>query len=312
LYNSNNQQTGWGGQTNTFDLNGNLTSDGANTYTWDARDRLIAMTGPSVAASFAYDAAGRRIRRTINTQTTDLLYDGLTPVQELSASTVLATLLTGPGIDEYFTRTDGTGRRSLLADALGSILALTDDAGTVQTSYTYEPFGATTVSGQGNSNSFQYAGRENDGNGLYYYRARYYYAGLQRFAAEDPLPLHFRSVRELNAYPYVANNPMLFTDPLGLQTMPGTNYCGLGGGGPVRNATDRCCKEHDDCYGRAGVDWTHNVYKTPTPGQIRCLEHCDDVVCWCLSRVTPATDAERRARSWAQAYLCSRFSSGAP
>lgn len=70
----------------------------------------------------------------INGQTTDFLYDGADPVQELSGGQVLANLLTGLEIDEYFTRTEGTARRSLLADALGSILALTDDAGTVQTS----------------------------------------------------------------------------------------------------------------------------------------------------------------------------------
>jgi hypothetical protein len=63
-----------------------------------------------------------------------------------------------------------SGRRTLLGDALGSILALADDAGAVQTSYTSEPFGQTTVTGQANTNPFQYTGRENDGTGLYYHR----------------------------------------------------------------------------------------------------------------------------------------------
>jgi hypothetical protein len=35
-------------------------------------------------------------------------------------------------------------------DAIGSTVALTDSSGTIQTQYTYEPFGKTTASGAGN------------------------------------------------------------------------------------------------------------------------------------------------------------------
>jgi len=212
-YNANNQQAQWGAQTNAFDLNGNLTSDGTNTYTWDARDRLVGIAG-GTSASFTYDPTGRRASKTIAGTTTQFLYDGPNPVQELSgAGAVLANLLTGLGIDEYFTRTDGSGRRTLLADALGSILALSDDAGTTQTSYTYEPFGNTTVSGQANANSFQYTGRENDGTGLSYYRVRYQYPARMRFVAEDPIA---HTTGYSNFYSYVVNSPVNLTDPHGL------------------------------------------------------------------------------------------------
>ncbi len=117
--------------------------------------------------------------------TTGYLYSGLNAVQEQTAGGN-ANLLTGPGIDEYYTRTDAAGTRMLLSDTLGSTVALTDTAGTVETSYTYEPFGRTTSSGQASSNPFQYTGRENDGTGLYYYRARYYSPTFQRFLSEDP------------------------------------------------------------------------------------------------------------------------------
>ena len=71
-----------------------------------------------------------------------------------------ANLLTGLGIDEVFQRTDQWGTRLVLPDGLGSTLALVDSAGTLQTQYTYEPFGKTTVSGATSINSFQYTGRE--------------------------------------------------------------------------------------------------------------------------------------------------------
>jgi len=79
---------------------------------------------------------------------------------------------------------------------------LVDGSGTVQTQYTYEPFGTTTVSGQANANPNQYTGRENDGTGLYYYRARYYHPGLQRFISEDPIGF---AGGDTNLYAYVGN-----------------------------------------------------------------------------------------------------------
>ena len=50
----------------------------------------------------------------------------------------------------------------------GSTVALTDATGSLQTLYTYEPFGQTTVTGATSSNQHQYTGPENDGTGLYY------------------------------------------------------------------------------------------------------------------------------------------------
>ncbi len=92
-------------------------------------------------------------------------------------------------------------------------MALTDPAGGLQTQYTYEPFGATSATGPASSSPFQYTGRENDGTGLYYYRARYYHPELTRFISEDPIRLHGA---ETNFFVYVANNPVNFIDPFGL------------------------------------------------------------------------------------------------
>jgi YD repeat-containing protein len=44
-YNGNNQLVQRAGTSFTYDLNGNLTGDGVNTYTWDARNHLVAMSG---------------------------------------------------------------------------------------------------------------------------------------------------------------------------------------------------------------------------------------------------------------------------
>lgn len=123
-YNANNQQTTFGTSTETYDLNGNLAmvtdASGTTTYTWNTRNQLTAISGPSLTASFTYDSSGRRTGKTISGTTTNYVYDGLNPVQEKNGMTVTANLLTGLGIDEFFTRTDGVGLRTLLPDALGS------------------------------------------------------------------------------------------------------------------------------------------------------------------------------------------------
>lgn len=165
-------------------------------------------------ASFVYDGLRRREKKTINGNLTEFLFDGLNPVQETSGANILANILPGLGIDEFLVRTGVAAgvTSSFLPDALGSSVALTDAAGIVQTEYTYEPFGKTGVTGTSNTNSYQYTGRENDGTGLYYYRARYYHPQLQRFISEDPIDF---AGGDINLYAYVLNNPLAYTDPSG-------------------------------------------------------------------------------------------------
>lgn len=177
----------WSAQPFTYDLNGNLASDGLASYTWNVRNQLTGISG-GTSGSFAYDAVGRRRTKTIGATTTNFLYDFANAVQELSSGgTPAANLLAGLDIDEIFTRTDTNCTNTLLVDALGSTLALADATAAVQTQYTFDPFGVTTASGlTTNSNALQFTGRENDGTGLYYYRARYYDAATGRFTQEDP------------------------------------------------------------------------------------------------------------------------------
>jgi RHS repeat-associated protein len=215
-YNVNNQQTTFGTNTLTYDFNGNLQTvtdaGGTATYSWNARNQLAGISATGFAASFSYDSFGRRTGKTIQGTTTNFVYDGLNPVQEKAGATVTANLLTGLGIDEFLTRTDGVGTSALLSDALGSTVALGDGTGTLQTQYTYEPFGYASQTGAANTNSYKYTGREDDGSGLYYYRARYYHPRLQRFIGEDPLGF---GGRDANLYGYVGENPLAFVDPTG-------------------------------------------------------------------------------------------------
>ncbi len=158
---------------------------------------------------------GGEKKKTINGSLTEFLYDGENPVQETAGAMVLANILPGLDIDEFLTRTDVVAgvTSNFLTGALGSPVAVTDNTGTVQTEYTYEAFGRTTATGASNSSSYQYTGRENDGTGLYDYRARYFDPTLQRFIREDPIGF---AGRDYNLFAYVKNNLLTKRDPLGL------------------------------------------------------------------------------------------------
>jgi len=112
---------------------------------------------------------------------------------------------------------------------------LADSTGTLQTQYTFEPFGNTSVTGTATTNSFAYTGRELDTTGLYFYRARYYSAGLTRFLSEDPIEF----AGGTNLYSYAANDPLDFRDPLGTD----------------KNKKDfgKCLKQNAHLYSAVGI-----------------------------------------------------------
>ena len=103
-YDAANELTNWNGTPISYDLNGNMLSDGANTFSWNARNQVATLNNVSLAIR----AFGRR---TQNAAGTSFLYDGANAVQELSGSTIIANLLSG-GIDEVFTRADDSWIRS--------------------------------------------------------------------------------------------------------------------------------------------------------------------------------------------------------
>jgi RHS repeat-associated protein len=209
VYNADNEQTERNGKKLGYDAEGNLTSDGSSEYKWNARGQLAEITG-AIKAAFAYDPFGRRTTKTLGSTTTKLLYDGPNVVQETQGSST-ANVLAGLWPNQTFARTTSK-TESLLTDALGSTIALGGSTGKAETSYTYDPFGATSKEGTASENPFQYTGQENDGNGLYDYGARYYSPAAARFISQDPLGQEGSGV---NLYRYADDSPINATDPYG-------------------------------------------------------------------------------------------------
>jgi RHS repeat-associated protein len=98
------------------------------------------------------------------------------------------------------------------ADGLGSITSLSNAAGSIANTYTYDSFGKLTASTGSLVNPYQYTARESDSEtDLYYYRARYYDTSTGRFLSEDPIGFESGN----NFYAYVRNEPLGLIDPSG-------------------------------------------------------------------------------------------------
>jgi RHS repeat-associated protein len=202
----------------TYDNNGNLTSDGSNTYTWDRANRLLSMGG----ASYAYDGMGNRIRQTIGVFRTDYLNDLARPlptvVREIRYDdTVPATpvlletnrFVHGPrGV--HAQRNNASQWYWHTADGLGSVRSVLDHTAAVLWATGYTPNGQGYAANSTDPTLYGFTGEPSDANGLVYLRARHYSPALGQFINRDP-------AATFNRYAYVDGNPINRVDPSGLR-----------------------------------------------------------------------------------------------
>jgi RHS repeat-associated protein len=217
-----NRVTNVNGTAYGYDGNGNLTTgDPVWTFSYDAENKLklaTASNGASVSLAYAPDNMLTSTTESSGNVVTSFLYDGTDLVGEYnSAGTLLRRYIPGPGVDEPLVWFEGSAAstaaataRYFHADALGSIVAVSDASGAAHSTYSYGPYGeASRLSGS----RFKYTGQITlPGVGLNYYKARMYAPLLGRFLQTDPIG----TAGGMNIYGYVQGDPVNATDPLGL------------------------------------------------------------------------------------------------
>ena len=224
-YNEGNQLVTFNGTNYKYDKNGNLIfkTNGTNaiTYSYDYENRLVKVTKTSgektTNVTFKYNSFGRRIEKkvTVNglTNTIRYFYDKEDILFEYDENGNLGNrYIHGPGIDEPLALISKMGTYYYHSDALGSIIALSDNNQNDVQTYDYYYFGKLKNQKGRIKQPYRFTGREWDKElGLYYYRARYYDADVGRFTQKDPIGFKDGT----NLYLYVKANPVNDIDPSG-------------------------------------------------------------------------------------------------
>jgi RHS repeat-associated protein len=205
----------------TWDDNGNMLSRSDGTeYTWDAANRLTKVEKGADVIEFAYDGDGRRTSKIVNGVATTYLWDTVSPLPVILNQSIGDEFTSYEyGGDLLAMIEPSTARSYYHADGLGSTRTLSGSDGLNVKTYRYDAFGNSRGVTALTSNPFQFAGQQLDSEtGLHYLRARYYDPITGRFISADPLRYSTPRSSVKSSFTYGSNNPVTYSDPLGLAT----------------------------------------------------------------------------------------------
>ena len=240
------------GQTSrSYDANGNLTKQGADTFTYDSQNRLVAATVAGVTAAYTYNHLDQRVAKTANGSIRLFVYDlAGNLIEELDAATgdVLAEYIWLDGTPLSFVQSGQTYQ--VHVDHLGTPKALTDTSDQVVWKASYSPFGKASITTQGPTFNLRFPGQYYDAETrLHYNWRRYYDPNTGRYITSDPIGL----AGGINTYAYALSNPMTYTDPTG--QCPWCVFGAVVGGG--LNLASQLYSGHE-------IDWSSVIASTVT------------------------------------------------
>jgi RHS repeat-associated protein len=255
-FNANNQIIA--GANVVYDAAGNMTTDeNQNTYTYDDENRLAAIGGPNYSTSYNFDAFGRRVELTNLTGYKDFFYDvagrmsyqggSQTPFSRVYFGSNPIATINSTGVYYYY------------GDHVATLRLNTNSTGTVVNTCTNLAFGdwLSCTNPTSTNDKADFTGQWTDPYGMASFPARSYSLGQGRWATTDPagrVAANPGDPQTWNRYAYVTNNPLSFTDPLGL-----TDDCG----GPCTPISYNLgpCTENVTYYQGLGDDG--NTYDMP-------------------------------------------------
>jgi RHS repeat-associated protein len=205
------------GESYTYDANGNMTQrvEGGLTYTqvFDAENRLISVTVNSQTTQFVYDGDGNLIKKIKPDGSKTLYVGGVYEVDKTSGGSVTRTVTYYPAAGAM--RIDSS-LYYVLKDHLGSASVVTNASGATVGEQRYYPFGQTRLTTGSIFTDKLFTGqREMAGLGIYHYQARFYSPYINQFLSADTIGPGYANPQNLNRYSYVTNNPLRYIDPTG-------------------------------------------------------------------------------------------------
>jgi RHS repeat-associated protein len=207
-----------------YDSDGNETSAGAATISYDLANRIKTYTSGATTTTYSYDGDNNRLLASTGTsasQKTNYLWDTNRPLTQLA--------LERDGNNVLLRRYVYGSRRISMAtsansyyyhyDALGSVANLSNSVGVTEWTDSYEPYGVIHSETQNDpsapTNLMKFAGEYTDPTGLYHLGARQYDPVLGRFGQVDPVPARAGQAA-VGPYVYVADRPTVMVDPSGM------------------------------------------------------------------------------------------------
>ena len=249
-----------------YDASGDLTNDGAHTYTFDGDGRIAKVDG-GTTATYIYDAFGARVEKSASGSDSQYVYDQNGAMNTVFSNGVFQrgfVYMRGSPIAEYFENTT----YSVHLDQLGSTRLLTRLDQTVRESDDYYPFGELIPSTPATGDINKFTGKERDSeSGLDNFGFRYFGSSLGRFMSPDE-PFYDGDIHDpqkLNLYSYVRNSPTTSVDPDGHRV----EICDNNGNCQTVSDQDYSQAQQQDQYNHApGLDQLKGPWNAEASGNI--------------------------------------------
>ena len=218
------QLISYNGKSITYDSMGNPVNYMGNTLTWEGK-QLTGYTKPGKVVAgpkvmtYTYDENGLRQTKTADSVTTRYYYNGSALMGQSDGTDTLEFSYDGNG-NAVSVKYNGT-YYYYLYNGQGDVVKLIDGDGVSQVEYTYDTWGACSVTGSlantlGAKNPFRYRGYVYDTETrLYYLESRYYDPETGRFISSDTLMSTGQSALGYNMFAYCGNNPVVRKDSEG-------------------------------------------------------------------------------------------------